>query len=79
MLLLSSFQKILSGTLSVSKCLDPDQDWHSVSPDLDPKLFAEVISIQQKPPLARKALTKFHYPRFGSYREIVDKEKSWNN
>ena len=41
MLLLSStffqnqlFQKILSGTLSVSHSLDPDQDWHFVGPDL---------------------------------------------
>ena len=74
MLLSSSFQKILSGTLSTSKCLNPDQDCHSVSPDLDPKLLAEVISRQQKPQLAKKALIKFHYPRFGSNREIVDKK-----
>ena len=43
MLLLSSadffqvnFKKILSGTLSVSNSLDPDQAQHSVGPDLDP-------------------------------------------
>ena len=35
---------ILSGTLSVSNSLDPDQDQHSASPGLGPKLFAKVIS-----------------------------------
>ena len=30
------FQKILLRILSVSNNLDPDQDWHSVSPDLGP-------------------------------------------
>ena len=30
------FQKFLSEKLSVSNCLDPDQDQHSAGPDLDP-------------------------------------------
>ena len=30
------FQKILSGTLCESNCLDPDQDRHFVGPDLSP-------------------------------------------
>ena len=31
-----TFQKILSGTLSVLNSSDPDQDRHFVGPDLDP-------------------------------------------
>ena len=31
------FQEILSGTLSVSNSLEPDQDRHSVIPDLGSK------------------------------------------
>ena len=44
-----SFQKHYQNV----KHLDPDQDWHPVGPsDLGPKLFAKVISRQQKlPPL----------------------------
>ena len=30
------FQNILSGTLSLSNCLNPDQGQHSVGPDLGP-------------------------------------------
>ena len=34
-----TFQKILSGTMSVSNVLDPDQDRHFVGPDLGPNCF----------------------------------------
>ena len=38
----------------MSSGLDPDQDRHFVGPDLGPKLFAKVISRQQKMPLAAR-------------------------
>ena len=54
------FQKNLLRNLSIRvlNCLDPDQDQQKVGPDLDPKLFAKVISRCQKPMLASKELTK---------------------
>ena len=48
------FEKILSGTLSVSNGLDSDQDRRPVDPDLGLKLFSTVISRYQKSPLAGK-------------------------
>ena len=48
------FEKILSGTLSVSNSLDPDQDRGPVDPDLGLKLFSKVISRCQKSSLAGK-------------------------
>ena len=60
MLLLSStdfklFQKILSGTLSVTSSLDPDLARHSVRPDLGPNCFQR-LSKDDKLPLARTEL-----------------------
>ena len=43
--------------MGLSNGLDPDQDRHSVGPDLGPKLFAKYISRRQESPLARKELT----------------------
>ena len=47
-------QKILSWKVSVSNCVDPDQDWHSVGTDLDsnclPRLSAD------KSPLPRRVV-----------------------
>ena len=37
------YQKILSGTLSVSIGLDPDQGRHSVSPDLGPNCLQKLL------------------------------------
>ena len=41
------YQKILPGTLSVSNCLDPDQDRHFVGPDLDPNCL-QTLSADDK-------------------------------
>ena len=42
-------KKSFRNTIGVSNGLDPDQDRHSVGPDLGPKLFSKVIiSKQQK-------------------------------
>ena len=41
----------------MSNCLDPDRARHFVGPDL----FGNVISRQQKSPLARKELRKKEY------------------
>ena len=38
----------------MSSGLDPDQDGYFVRPDAGPKLFAKVISRQQKLPLAAR-------------------------
>ena len=44
------FQKILSGSRSirVSNGLDPDQDQHSVGPDLGPKCLQRLVSADAK-------------------------------
>ena len=44
----------------MSNSLYPDQDQPFVGPDVGPKLFAKVISSQQKSPLARKVLNCSH-------------------
>ena len=51
-------KKSFRNTTIVSKGLDPDQDRHSVGPDLGPKLFANVTNRQQELPLARKKLIR---------------------
>ena len=43
----------------VPNSLDPDQDWHSVIPDLGSRPYAKAISRQQKALLARKELRHF--------------------
>ena len=62
-----------------SHSLDPDQDRHSVSLDLDPNLLAEVISRGQKLPLARKesnhSLTEVTIKHVLSGRSKLDKSK----
>ena len=54
--LLGNFQKIISETLSVSNCLDPDQDRGSVGPDLSANCLQR-LSADDKLPLARKELS----------------------
>ena len=53
------FQKILSGALSASNGLDPDQAQCSVMPDLSPKLYAKIISRRKYLPLAGKEFSFF--------------------
>ena len=59
MLVLSSadfLKSNLAGSLSVSNGLDPDQDRHSVGPDLGPNCLQR-LSVDDKSPLARKELS----------------------
>ena len=42
--------------LRVSNCLDPDQDRHSVGPDLGPNCLQRLTADEKKLPLARKRL-----------------------
>ena len=57
--LLNSFSKStfsknsFRNTIRMSNGLDPDQDRHSVGPDLGPNCFANVVSRRQKSLLAR--------------------------
>ena len=45
------FQKVgFRSIIRVSNGLDPDQDQHSVGPDLDPKCLRRVTSRQEKSP-----------------------------
>ena len=49
------FKIFFWNTIRVSNCLDPDQDRHSVGPDLGPNcLQIKVISRPQKLPLSSK-------------------------
>ena len=57
------FQKHFRDTICIraSNYLDPDQDGHSVCPDLDTKLFAKVISGPEESPLAGKGLCYYEF------------------
>ena len=52
--------------LSFSNCLDPDQDQHSLGPDLGPNTLQRLSADDKKSPLARKELrsNSFEYPMF---------------
>ena len=73
MLLLSSadFLRIIfsknsfRNTIRVSNSLDPDQDRHSVGPDLGPNSFERLSADEKKSPLARKSLILVVYNSAG--------------
>ena len=58
-------QKILKEKNKVSNCLDPDQDQHSVGPDLTQICFQMLSADDKSLLLARKELKSFWSPGHG--------------
>ena len=65
------FQNIASETIGVSNSLEPDQDRHSVGPDLDPKLFAMVISRREKSKVAASKETVMYLLYFSEREQQI--------
>ena len=55
-------KKSFRNTIGVSNGLDPDQDRHSVGPDLGPKLFPKVIISKQQKSQVKQQIFIFSSP-----------------